>query len=191
MPDEKLTDEEQKMLLLLARKTISEYLSRDKNPKHPAYQELERMGDKLMRKRGVFVSLHKNGMLRGCIGTFSSRRAMVDNIKEMAVSAAFHDPRFPPVRGEELTSIEIEISVLTTLRKIEDIESIEVGRHGIFITCRGASGVLLPQVAAEHGWDRETFLGHTCQKAGLVWDAWRQPDTGIEIFEAEIFGDKS
>jgi len=106
----------------------------------------------------------------------------------MAEAAAFQDPRFPPVRVDELGELEIEISVLTPLREIKDPEEIEVGKHGIMIERPPYySGLLLPQVATEYGWDRETFLEQTCIKAGLPPNAWRDPATRIYIFSAEIF----
>jgi len=106
------------------------------------------------------------------------------------LSASLNDPRFPPLTEEELRDIDIEISVLSPLKEIQDVSEIEVGRHGIYITRGYQSGVLLPQVATEYGWDRETFLQHTCQKAGLPPDAWKQEGTKIEIFDAQVFGEK-
>ena len=139
---------------------------------------------------GAFVSLHKQGGLRGCIGTFIGLRPLVNTVQEMAISASLNDPRFPPVSEDELKEIDIEISVLSPLREIKDLSEIEVGRHGIYITRGYLSGVLLPQVATEYAWDRDTFLQHTCQKAGLPPDAWKQEGTKIEIFSAQVFGEK-
>ena len=106
---------------------------------------------------------------------------------KMAPAAAFHDPRFFPVTEKELRDLEIEISVLTPLRRIKDIREIEVGKHGILIERGFNSGLLLPQVATEYGWDRKTFLEHTCLKAGLPTDAWKHEDVAISIFSADIF----
>ena len=105
----------------------------------------------------------------------------------MAEAAAFRDPRFGPVRESELSELEFEISVLTPLKKIKDVNEIQVGKHGIYLKRGWYSGLLLPQVATEYGWDRQTFLEHTCQKAGLPSNAWKEKDTEIYIFSADIF----
>ena len=126
-------------------------------------------------------------MLRGCIGYIHALKQLDETIIEMAQAAAFRDPRFPPVTKDEFDDLEIEISVLTPIREIEDINEIEVGKHGIIIERGGYSGLLLPQVATDYGWDRETFLEHTCNKAGLPTDAWKQEGTKIKIFSADIF----
>lgn len=182
--EEKLTEQEQAELLRIARQTIASHLGQA----GPAAATAE--GDRLQQSRGAFVSLHKRGQLRGCIGTFVGAKPLVDTVQEMAISASTRDPRFPPLSKAELGEVDLEISVLTPLRTIEDPGQIEVGRHGIFITRGFHSGVLLPQVATEYGWDRETFLEHTCAKAGLPADAWRDPDTKIEVFEAQVFGEQ-
>jgi AmmeMemoRadiSam system protein A len=184
MADEKLSPEEQKKLLKVARDTIADKLNKDKIRNEPAASEA------LARPCGAFVSLHKQGALRGCIGTFKSARPLVNTIQEMSISASTQDPRFPPVSEVELKEIDIEISVLSPLKEIKDVSEIEVGRHGIYITRGYMSGVLLPQVATEYGWDRDTFLEHTCIKAGLPPDAWKLEGTKIEIFEAQVFGEK-
>jgi len=108
----------------------------------------------------------------------------------MAVAAAFDDPRFPPLKAEELKDLELEISVLSPLKKIRDIHEIEVGKHGLYIVRGYHSGLLLPQVAIEYGWDRETFLEETCYKAGLPPDAWRDAQTEIYVFSADYFGEE-
>ena len=141
----------------------------------------------LKEKRGAFVTLHKHGDLRGCIGYIRARKPLHQTIKEMAIAAAFQDSRFEPVTEKELKDIDIEISVLTPLRKISNTEEIEVGKHGIYIIKGLYSGLLLPQVATEYGWDRKTFLEHTCTKAGLPDDAWKEKDTEIYTFSADIF----
>ncbi len=182
--DHMLTEQEQAELLRLARRTIADHLGQD--PGEP----VQAVGDRLQQTRGAFVSLHKRGMLRGCIGTFVGDKPLAATIREMAVSASTRDPRFPPLTAAELGEVDLEISVLTPLRAIDDPAEIEVGRHGIFITRGFHSGVLLPQVATEYGWDRETFLEHTCAKAGLPADAWRDPATRIEVFEAQVFGEQ-
>jgi len=139
-------------------------------------------------KSGCFVSLHMRGRLRGCIGNFRDDINILKNVSEVAVQAAFSDPRFGPVSKDELGMCSIEISVLSPMTKAS-AEEIEVGRDGIYITKGFQRGVLLPQVASEHGWDRETFLQQTCFKAGLPQDAWKAEDTVIYRFEAEVFSE--
>jgi AmmeMemoRadiSam system protein A len=136
------------------------------------------------------VTLKKNGRLRGCIGYIEAVRPLLETVEEMAVSAAFRDPRFAPVEKEEVDDLSIEISVLNPVHEAADISEIEIGKHGIIITGRGRRGLLLPQVAVEYGWDRETFLDQTCVKAGLPEGAWRSGETRIEIFSAEIFSEE-
>jgi len=180
-----LNDNEKLILLTLVRETIKAKLSSAKAPKLP-----EPSGA-LAEKCGAFVTLHKRGMLRGCIGNMTSSEPLVHTVQKMAIAAAFDDPRFPKLKANELGEIDIEISVLSPMQKIEDISKIEVGTHGIMITKGWHRGVLLPQVATEFGWDRATFLEQTCNKAGLQKDAWREPDAVIEIFSAQVFGEKS
>jgi AmmeMemoRadiSam system protein A len=141
----------------------------------------------LKENRGAFVTIHKRGQLRGCIGYIEGRGPVHRTIEEMAEAAAFRDPRFSPVKEKELQDLEIEISVLTPLKKITDMDEIEVGKHGIYIKKGWYSGLLLPQVATEYGWDRQTFLEHTCNKAGLSSNAWKDKDSEIYIFSADIF----
>ncbi len=138
---------------------------------------------------GAFVTLHKEGKLRGCIGCFQSEKPLWQVVAEMAVSSAFNDPRFPPLEKEELTQIEIEISVLSPLQPGRP-EEVKVGRHGVYLVRGPFRGVLLPQVATEHGWDRETFLDHVCLKAGLPPGCWQDPETELYLFTAEIFSEK-
>lgn len=141
----------------------------------------------LQEPRGAFVTLHKKGVLRGCIGYIEAIKPLAVTVQEMAYAAAFNDPRFPPLKPAELQDIDIEISVLSPLRRIHNIEEIQVGRHGLYI-CRGPSrGLLLPQVATEYRWDRTTFLQQTCRKANLPPMAWQDPQTEIYVFSAEIF----
>jgi AmmeMemoRadiSam system protein A len=210
MGDEKLNAKERQELLDIARKTILGNIKKGKVDEEPAPTEArsgfvpadapdvsssgtepdaETAGG-LGRPSGAFVSLHKLGQLRGCIGTFTSPRPLVNTVQEMAISSSQRDPRFPPVQDEEMQDIDIEISVLSPLREIQDVGEIEVGRHGIYITKGFYSGVLLPQVATEYGWNRETFLEHTCMKAGLPPETWKEAGVKIEIFEAQVFGEK-
>jgi len=143
----------------------------------------------LKEKRGVFVSLHRDGSLRGCIGCIEGFEPLYVSVAELAVAAATEDPRFPAVAPRELESIEIEISVLSPLELIDDITRIEVGKHGLFIRKQIFSGLLLPQVATKYGWDRITFLEETCTKAGLGRNEWKK-DADIYIFSAEVFSEK-
>ncbi len=178
-----LSDEEKRILLRVARESIKEHLTGTKgNYPEPT--------DNLMTKCGAFVTLHKHGNLRGCIGYVIPIKPLYETVKEMAVSSAFQDPRFPPLRKEEFESIEIEISALSPLRKITNINEIKVGTHGILIKKGYKSGLLLPQVATEQGWDLETFLTNTCYKAGLHGNCWKESDTEIEIFSAIVFSER-
>ncbi len=140
-------------------------------------------------RKGCFVTIKQRDHLRGCIGNFQSELPLFREVAEMAVASATKDPRFYPMREEDLANFTLEISVLSPLRKVENIEEIEVGRHGIYLEKGYYRGVLLPQVAIEHGWDRETFLKQTCLKAGLPTNAWTAEDTEIYLFSAQIFGE--
>lgn len=170
-------------LLRVARRTLEEYLVSRRTP------VIDAASSPLTEKRGAFVTLHKGRNLRGCIGTFEASAPLLDTVQRMAVAAATSDPRFPPVDLDELGELHIEISALSPLRRAA-ADEVEVGVHGIYITRGFRRGVLLPQVATENGWDRETFLEHTCLKAGLDRDAWKDPDARIELFTAEVFGEE-
>jgi uncharacterized protein len=139
---------------------------------------------------GAFVTLKKRGELRGCIGTLECRAPLPEEVARVAVSAAREDPRFEPVRASELDDLDVEVSVLGPLEPIDpfDADAIEIGRHGLVVEHGWRRGLLLPQVATEWGWDRETFLSQTCVKAGLPHDCWR---TGAKVyrFAADVFGD--
>ena len=141
----------------------------------------------LAQARGAFTTLHLDERLRGCVGFVQPLRPLYQTVAETAVAAAFNDPRFDPLTEDEAPRLKIEISVLSLLRPIT-VAEIEVGRHWLVVTHRFQRGLLLPQVALEHGWDRETFLAETCQKAGLALDAWRHGAT-VEAFTAEVFGE--
>ncbi|MFC1490454.1 AmmeMemoRadiSam system protein A [Candidatus Latescibacterota bacterium] len=175
-----LSDEEKDVLRNVVVTTLESVVSGGPLPK------LENFSGKLGEKWGAFVTLNKNGQLRGCIGHIVGEKPLISTVAEMAKAAALEDPRFPNVSAEELADIDFEISVLTPIRQIKDIEEIEVGRDGIIITQKWNRGLLLPQVATDYGWDRITFLEHTCNKAGLPKDAWKDDDTIIEMFSAEI-----
>jgi len=142
---------------------------------------------KLKELRGAFVTLHKHGKLRGCIGHITGRSPLAETVAEMAVAAAFQDPRFPPLDVGELDQIDIEISVLTPLERLQNPEDIQIGRQGLVMKKGPRSGLLLPQVATEQGWDRRAFLENACIKAGLPPDAWKDGDTEIYVFSADVF----
>ncbi|MFQ6096201.1 MAG: AmmeMemoRadiSam system protein A [Armatimonadota bacterium] len=178
-----LTKEQQERLLGLARESLVAAANGQPAP-DPAIAD-----EALTRNCGAFVTLHKRGELRGCIGLIEAVKPLYRSVIEMARSAALNDPRFPPVSPSEVDEIDVEISVLSPLRKIERVEEIQVGRHGLLVRKGYQSGLLLPQVATEYGWDRQTFLEHTCQKALLPRDAWKQ-GADIYTFEAFVFGEK-
>jgi len=178
-----LTQQEEDLLLKIARKSIEAGLTGSELPAP------EIASDTLKEKMGAFVTLKKQGQLRGCIGVIEGRKPLYETVEEMAQAAAFRDPRFRPVREDELKDLDIEISALTPLKRTHDVDEIEVGRHGLYVVKGFHSGLLLPQVATEYNWDRITFLRETCNKAGLPGDAWKDPDTQIFIFSATVFGE--
>ena len=135
--------------------------------------------------RGVFVTLTRGGMLRGCIGTLSAGAPLADAVHDNALAAARHDPRFAPLTNDELEVLHVEVSVLTPLRAVAGVDDIDIPRHGVVLSKAGRRAVFLPQVALEQGWDRETTLNHLAVKAGLDPDAWRE-GASFEVFEAEI-----
>jgi len=135
---------------------------------------------------GAFVTLSLNGSLRGCIGRLLGDGPLYKTVATMACAAAFEDPRFPPVTAEEFPGIATEISIMGPITPCPDVQAIEVGRHGLIARKGGRQGLLLPQVAMEWGWNRETFLARTCAKAGLSPDAWKKPDCQVLWFEAKV-----
>jgi AmmeMemoRadiSam system protein B/AmmeMemoRadiSam system protein A len=175
-------NEQEKKTLHQIVKTVVENKTRGK-----AVPEFNVDSPVLKESRGAFVTITKKGQLRGCIGYIEGRGPLHKTIEEMAEAAAFRDPRFGSVTEKELPDLEYEISVLTPLRRITDTNEIEVGKHGIYMKKGWNSGLLLPQVATEYGWDRQTFLEHTCQKAGLPADAWKDKSAEVYIFSADIF----
>jgi AmmeMemoRadiSam system protein A len=175
-----LTKQEQTVLLGIAREAITSHLRTGK------LIEPECKEESLNQQRGCFVTLSQEGQLRGCLGTFTSDRPLCREVAVMAVAAATEDPRFYPMRIEDLDNFSVEISVLSPLRKTNEPSEIVVGLHGIYLEKDGQRGVLLPQVAVEQQWDRERFLQHTCHKAGLPKDAWQAEDCNIYLFTAQI-----
>ena len=178
-----LTSVEKEYLLRLARDEIIRMATKGQEKSIPDFSPI------MSEKFGVFVTLQKSGELRGCIGYVEGVKPLQKAVREMAVSAAFEDPRFPSVQPEEIENLEIEISVLSPLHTIRNISEIEVGKHGLVIEKGFNKGLLLPQVAVEYGWDRKTFLRQTCYKAGLAENDWQKPGTVIRIFSAEIFSE--
>ena len=179
-----LTDEEKKQLLKLARNTIKEYVINGKTPKLNPND----YSKNLKEHCGAFVTLHKDGNLRGCIGRFEPDIPLYEVVQEMAISAATRDYRFSAVKKDEIKDLELEISVLTPMKKIDSIDEIELGKHGIYIKKGGMGGTFLPQVATETGWSKEEFLGHCSRdKARLGWDGWKDAD--IYIYEALVFSE--
>lgn len=181
-----MTPEEGKLLLQVARSAIESHFQQ-KKPLLPTTQSAG-----LLEKRGAFVTLHKRkGELRGCIGRLEPQGPLVQTVSEMAIEAAFHDPRFAPLRKEEWKEVSLEVSVLSDMRKIQDIREIVVGRDGLLIQRGAASGLLLPQVATENRWTRDLFLAYTCRKALLPEGAWKEAGTEIYTFTSEIFSEGS
>ncbi len=179
-----LNNEQQVKLLKLARSTIAGTLGLSPGEK-PEFK------DAIFREQcGAFVTLHIRGRLRGCIGYIKGVKNIPETITDMAKASAFNDPRFPPLRKDEFELIDIEISVLSPIETVENISDIKVGRDGLIISRGFNSGLLLPQVPTEQGWDLETFLINTCYKAGLPGSAWQQKGTKIEKFSAQVFGEK-
>ncbi len=176
-----LNEEEKKTLHQIAKTVI------ENKAKGKAVPDFKVESPTLKENRGAFVTIHKRGQLRGCIGYIEGQGPLHKTIERMAEAAAFKDPRFTPVKENELPELELEISVLTPLKRITDVNEIQVGKHGIYIVKGMWAGLLLPQVATEYGWDRQTFLEHTCQKANLPSNAWKEKDTEIYIFSADIF----
>ncbi|MCD6228846.1 MAG: AmmeMemoRadiSam system protein B [Candidatus Omnitrophica bacterium] len=183
MSDHQLTKDEKVTLLKIARATLESYLKEGKLPK------FEVDSPRLKEKRGVFVTLKKEGDLRGCIGRIVADTPLYEAVSKMAIESATGDPRFPPVRWEELKDIEIEISVLSPFEKVESLDEIQVGRDGLMIRKGLYSGLLLPQVPLEYNWDKITFLQHLCLKAGLPPQAYKGKDVTIYKFTALVFSE--
>ena len=176
-----LSEEEKETLRRLAYQTIR---SRCLGEPLPGFST---QSQRLREPRGAFVCVKKTGELRGCIGMLEGRGPLYETIREMAIQAAFSDPRFCALEPSELDEIEVEISVLTPMERIQRPSQIEIGKHGIYIRKGYYSGLLLPQVATENGWDREQFLQWTCKKAGLQENEWRSPEVELHVFSADVF----
>jgi len=172
--------DERSVLLRLAHDSILSAVQKRAIPLDPPTA-------RLAEPRGAFTSLYLRGELRGCVGYVLPKESVYRTVAETARAAAFEDTRFYPVTLAEAQALEIELSILSQPQPIS-AEAIEIGRHGLLISKDAHRGLLLPQVAADHNWDRVTFLEQTCRKAGLPLDAWKN-GAKIEAFNAEVFGD--
>jgi AmmeMemoRadiSam system protein A len=179
-----LTEAQQRDLLQLARRAIAAYLAG-----LPLSRGAGDLPELNQIHAGVFVSLHINEQLRGCIGYVEGSRTLPEALRETAISAASRDPRFEPLTAEELEQVDIEVSILSPLRKIVSPAEIILGRHGLMVRLGQHQGLLLPQILRYHDWDVETFLAHVCQKAGLSTEAWKDPAVEIYVFDAEVFSE--
>jgi hypothetical protein len=184
-----LTPEEGRTAVRLARKAIVNAVDGKRT-------ELPALSPVFGEKRGVFVTIKRQGRLRGCIGLPYPIKPLGDAIVEAAVSAAIEDPRFPPVSLSELTDLDLEVTVLTLPRPLdcppeERPGCVEVGTHGLIVSSLGTGGLLLPQVPTEYGWTSSEFLDQTCVKAGLSPGCWRRDDVAVQTFEGQIFEEKA
>jgi len=182
-----MTEEAKQRLLKIARASVEAAVNNKPLP------QIEETHPELQAEQGCFVTLKRREMLRGCLGSFTGDKPLYKMVNEMARSSATRDPRFfsQPITPAELPEIEIEISVLSPLERIENPLDITLGMHGIYIKKGMASGCFLPQVATETGWTKEEFLSNCCShKAGLNPRAWEEPDTEVLVFTAEVFSEK-
>ena len=179
-----LSETARRDLLRLARQALEAHFRGDPAPRL-ASDRAETFG----QPRGLFVTLHKDGRLRGCIGTLAPSGDLTRMIAQYALRAAFEDTRFPPLEVGELAACRIEVSVLTAPAPIESLEEIEIGRDGLILELEGRRGLLLPQVATEWGFGRERFMQEVAQKAGLPAGAWRDPKARLWVFQSEVFAE--
>jgi hypothetical protein len=176
-----LTSDEQRHLLTIARRAVEARVRRQDPPAvvaEPADAA----------SPGAFVTILVRGTLRGCLGRLMTDHPLPELIRHLGGEVADSDPRFDPVRVDELAHLSVEISVLTPEQEIRSVAEIEVGRHGLIVEHAGRRGLLLPQVPIEYGWDRDTFVAQTCLKAGVAIDAWRR-GAHLFVFEAQVFGE--
>lgn len=179
-----LADREKHLLLELARRALTAGVEkRESVSDFPDDEVLRQPG-------GAFVTLHRRGRLRGCVGQLPSKDPLIEVVAHCAKAAALEDPRFKPVRAEEVAEIEIELSILSPLQDTTP-EKIEAGKHGLVVSRGWQRGVLLPQVATEFKWRAARFLEETCVKAGLEREAWQDPHTRIQAFTAEVFSESA
>jgi len=183
--DQMLSKEEKKRLLQIARDSMTTYVKTGKK------LELKEDNPTLNREMGAFVTLHHRGQLKGCIGNIIGEGPLYLTVRDMAIASSTADTRFEPVTSSELSDIELEISVLSELEKIDDPKKIEMEKHGVLVKSGMRSGVFLPQVATETGWSRDEFMSNLCtHKAGLSPDAWKKNECEIYVFTAEVFGEE-
>ncbi len=175
------SEDEKEKLLKIARTTVEQVA------KGKGIPDFEVESEALKKECGAFVSIHKGKDLRGCVGFIRACDPLYITVRNAAEAAAARDHRFSPLKKGELGRIKLEISVLSPLKKIENVDEIQVGRDGIVIRKGVNQGLLLPQVATEFDWDRTTFLEHTCLKANLPKDSWKDPEAEIWIFSADVF----
>ncbi len=182
-----MDEEDKKVLLAIARESIKSAITNTSNEQ----SHIEITRPELNEKSGAFVTLRTHGKLRGCIGRMVSDIPLYELVSEMAVSAAKEDPRFGQIKPSDLEDLEIDISALSPLQKIDDPLDFELGRHGIYIKKGSSNGCFLPQVATETGWTKEEFLSKCCSmKAKLSPDAWKNKNVDVYIFTSEIISEK-
>lgn len=179
-----LNAQEKVELLEIARRSI------EAEVRGVFYSHLPTRHSKLNEKSGVFVTLRIDNELRGCIGYVEAKVPLLRGVHEVAVKAACEDPRFMPLTAKELDQVEIEISVLSPLQPMDEIEDIVIGKHGLVVDAGDRRGLLLPHVATEFSWNREQFLEHTCAKAGLPPTSWKRSDVNVFIFRTDTFSEK-
>lgn len=192
------TNTEKKVLLFLARSSIEKKMNNSSETVSKILEmsisrfktDQQEKQEIIYSKLGCFVTLHIYKELRGCIGTFRNDRELYINVWDMAIQAAFNDPRFPPLTNKEFAISDIEISILTPMEKVDNINCIVIGKDGLYVKKGFHSGVLLPQVATEYSWNKEEFLSYTCQKAGLRPDIWKYDKIEIYKFSAVVFSEK-
>ncbi len=179
-----LSSNSQFLLLKLARESIQYYLE-----KH-AVLSFETLVEEIKQPQACFITLRKQGMLRGCVGTFETVRPLYENIIRLAIASAFEDSRFPPVQRQELPELLIEISVLGELIKMNSIEELEVGRHGVLVKYQQRTGIYLPEVAVDQGWSREEFLNHCAyEKARFTSEEFKRAE--VYLYEVQKFSEKA
>lgn len=178
-----LSPEARAEMALIARRALNAFARQESSPDwQPEHEALNATS-------GVFVTLRVGGVLHGCLGVSIGRNPLATEIANLTVAAATRDPRFPVMTPEEAQCADIEISVLTPAQRIASVDELEIGIHGLIITSGSCAGLLLPKVAVEQHWTREQFLDQACRKAGLPLETWKNPNTIIEIFQAEVIED--
>jgi AmmeMemoRadiSam system protein A len=182
-PSGDLSFSDKQSLLTLARSTLTAYVTDGKRPDVIP-------GSPALKKQGAaFVTLKSRGQLRGCIGQLRATMPLYRSVVEMTISSCSRDRRFTPVKPEELSNISLEISVMSPFMKVDSIDEIEVGRDGLYLAYMGRSGVLLPQVPEEQGWDKDDYLKAICRKAGLPEKTWEKEGAELYRFTAQVFSE--